>query len=572
MGCGSMSKVNDGNLPLDTSQKRISPTQMKQSTKLHSIFIEDTDSLNNMFTMSQNSLQYFGVESIASSVLHTTTTTRQKSIMYVMKGDHCCANASDPNPKSRYLIHKRALIYYRRANNYDKANVDSIIGIAKCLVLLNYYEKALEYLEKVNRKINLSKLSEYWRLQGVCNRKLAKIWLLEVNEKENNLEKADKYFKNALAIAQTQEIVKEKEVVERLINIESKFKRDIGRYLKFMMDNTLNYEISTTRNRSEKEFYKILSIDGSGVVGIMSTFVLTEIEKQCNRYLPDLFNTFSGTSTGGIIASMITIPENERSTKPLYSVSEQLQIYIDNGKDIFPKLNNISKYLGHTSRCSKILHEIYQNKTKGFYLSQTLNDLIVASVNCDDVPCTEYFINYDAKHLKSKDTLLADVLMATSTKPPYFAPYKIRGLGSFLDGSLATRNSSRKAFEEAEQRFNKSKSEIFVLSLNTEVSTVSLSDSTVSEPSGTDGDMAAHTLWSSSLSNSMAALKLQAEDADAFMSRNLGKRYVHWDMFSANNVEFNSYSSIPDVLEFGTQFVEEKRDEINRVVELLLEN
>jgi patatin-like phospholipase/acyl hydrolase len=560
MGCGVISKVNESHQTATLENQRANRMKMKTTTKLNSIFIKDQDN-DSMFA--RNSMHYFDIEKISNSLHNSTTNSCQKAIMYVMKGDQIFMNANSLNNKSSASIYKRALVYYTNANKHDKCNMESVMGIAKCLVKLNHFKKAIEYLDEMSKKMDLSKIAEYWHMQGICNRKIARIWRFKPEDlTETHLNKAHAACKHALKLSKNKEIIiKEKEIVERLINMERTYKNEISDYVKYMKENTSKYDLRTTRNNSEREFYKILSIDGNGVKGILPIFVLADIEKQCNRYLPDVFNMFAGTSTGGVIASMTTIPENERSTKPLYSASAQIEIFIDNGKNIFPRLNSMSRYLGQTLSCSKNLREMYRNKTKDFYLSQTLNDLIVSSMNCEGDPHTEYFTNYEARGLRTRDVPLADVLMATSTQPTYFEPYKIKGLGSFLDGSLTTKNSSRKAFEEAINRFKKNKTEIFVLSLSTDDSTASFS------PNITFENLSRKSQWAAK-----STIKDQFQETDVFMMHNLGKSYTHWEMSLDNQIQCDTYDCIPQLLEAGTQFVEEKQDQINRIVELLLEN
>ena len=47
---------------------------------------------------------------------------------------------------------------------------------------------------------------------------------------------------------------------------------------------------------------KILSIDGGGIRGIIPALLLSEIERQTQRPIAELFDLIAGTSTGGILA------------------------------------------------------------------------------------------------------------------------------------------------------------------------------------------------------------------------------------------------------------------------------
>jgi patatin-like phospholipase/acyl hydrolase len=45
-------------------------------------------------------------------------------------------------------------------------------------------------------------------------------------------------------------------------------------------------------------FYKILSIDGGGIRGLIAGLILVEIEKRTGKAISELFDLIAGTSTG----------------------------------------------------------------------------------------------------------------------------------------------------------------------------------------------------------------------------------------------------------------------------------
>ncbi len=62
----------------------------------------------------------------------------------------------------------------------------------------------------------------------------------------------------------------------------------------------------------------------------------------------------------------------------------------------------------------------------------------------------------------------------------------------------------------------------------------------------------------------------QLHDADIFMSSKLGDRYKRFDLYLENEIPIDLSTHVPDIIEIATEYVEEKNDEINRVVEILL--
>jgi patatin-like phospholipase/acyl hydrolase len=78
--------------------------------------------------------------------------------------------------------------------------------------------------------------------------------------------------------------------------------------------------------------FRILSIDGGGIRGILPAAVLTELEE---RYLGgtsagNYFDLIAGTSTGGIIALGLSIGLRARDIRDLY---------IEHGAEVFPAIS-----------------------------------------------------------------------------------------------------------------------------------------------------------------------------------------------------------------------------------------
>jgi len=82
----------------------------------------------------------------------------------------------------------------------------------------------------------------------------------------------------------------------------------------------------------EEKKFKILSIDGGGMRGIIPAKILCELEEELQKdhgedaRLCDYFDLICGTSTGGIIAIGLALG---------MSAKEMLNLYIEHGKEIF---------------------------------------------------------------------------------------------------------------------------------------------------------------------------------------------------------------------------------------------
>src|SRR5437763_10829280 len=87
------------------------------------------------------------------------------------------------------------------------------------------------------------------------------------------------------------------------------------------------------RSGEGKPVRTILSIDGGGIRGVIAALVLAEIERRTGRPIADLFDLVAGTSTGGILAVGLTIPDGDG--RPKYSAEDMVRLYEAHGAEIF---------------------------------------------------------------------------------------------------------------------------------------------------------------------------------------------------------------------------------------------
>ena len=75
----------------------------------------------------------------------------------------------------------------------------------------------------------------------------------------------------------------------------------------------------------------VLTIDGGGIRGLIPGTILAFLEAR----LADYFDCIAGTSTGGLITSMITTPGEDK--RPLFAARDINRFYFDNCPRIFPQ-------------------------------------------------------------------------------------------------------------------------------------------------------------------------------------------------------------------------------------------
>ncbi len=223
--------------------------------------------------------------------------------------------------------------------------------------------------------------------------------------------------------------------------------------------------------------YKVLSIDGGGIRGVIPAVLLEHIEKKTGKRIADLFDLIVGTSTGGILAIGLTVP-TARGT-PKYSATDMLELYAERGIDIFAR----SFWRGVTS-LGGTLDETYDHLPlerilKDYAGNATLKDCVkpVVITSYDIERRVPYFFK-TRKALKSKDRnhYLRDAARATSAAPTFFEPEVVKSMAQrptrrvLVDGGVFVNNPSMCAYVEAAATGRKSE-DMVVVSLGTGVNT-----------------------------------------------------------------------------------------------------
>ncbi len=220
--------------------------------------------------------------------------------------------------------------------------------------------------------------------------------------------------------------------------------------------------------------FKILSIDGGGIRGIIPAMILTEIEKRTGKQIAEMFDLVAGTSTGGILALGLNKPGSDN--KPAFTAEELVKLYDEEGPSIF------SRSVWHRIRAiGNAVEEKYPSESIEGVLEQYFGDAVL-SQSIADVLVTSYEIEqrrpFFFKSHKAKknpeefDYLMRDAARATSAAPTYFEPNRISITGplerlALIDGGVYANNPAACALVEAISKFGKRPEDVYMLSLGT---------------------------------------------------------------------------------------------------------
>jgi len=174
--------------------------------------------------------------------------------------------------------------------------------------------------------------------------------------------------------------------------------------------------------------FKILSIDGGGLRGIVPLLILKRIEELEKKKIHELFDLIVGTSTGGIIACGLTATKD--GITPILSIDELIELYTSKGDIIFPqnkgfiknivkKINSVFNPEYSANGLDKLLTDYFGDVN----LNQTLKPIIVTSY---DLKQNEVLMFKSRKsNEEGFNTKLKDICRATSAAPTYLPSYNM---------------------------------------------------------------------------------------------------------------------------------------------------
>lgn len=226
--------------------------------------------------------------------------------------------------------------------------------------------------------------------------------------------------------------------------------------------------------------FRILSIDGGGIRGILPASILAEFEREYlgGNSAGDYFDLIAGTSTGGIIALGLSIG---------LPASDILQVYFDHGEEIFPspkppleglkrlwaKARSLAYYQYDREPLERELRRIFGARAFG----DAQRRLCIPSFD----GLTEVNIFKTPHHPDFKldwREEMVTVALATSAAPTYFSIYR-DGQRRFADGGVWANNPVMVALVDALSCNELDRDQIDILSLGCGDAELTISDAQV---------------------------------------------------------------------------------------------
>ncbi len=311
--------------------------------------------------------------------------------------------------------------------------------------------------------------------------------------------------------------------------------------------------------------FRILSCDGGGIRGYLSSSLIKALNTETNGKLLDGVHGFAGTSTGGLISIALGagVP-----------IDDIVSVYATKAATIFKENTFFSADATDMAMRQAVEAEglragpgIFECEYVATGLRQVIDELLpdktatlggttgkMIAVNTaqllDDASKPPGWMPVTLNNLKAGDDygdiLLADAALATSAAPTYFPPHQIGARGYFADGGTFANNPVMNAIEVALSRGKASAlADIEVISFGTGLTPQGISPKAIGKPLGW-GVTSWLRPWKSRSGAPATALlvmtmDLSAQNAGSIADRLLGHRMARINPVLSKPVPLDAY-------------------------------
>ncbi|KAH7520143.1 hypothetical protein FEM48_Zijuj08G0113100 [Ziziphus jujuba var. spinosa] len=176
--------------------------------------------------------------------------------------------------------------------------------------------------------------------------------------------------------------------------------------------------------------------------------------------IADYFDIIAGTSTGGIVTTILTAPNKDN--RPLFCAKDVNAFYLEHTPKIFPQNNQtnilsmITSFLsGGPKYNGKYLRSLLKTMLGGLSLKQTLTNVVIPAFDIKRLQPVIFSTN-DAKANAAKDAQLSDVCIGTSAAPTFLPAHYFQTKDNegkphrfdLIDGAVAANNPTMMAISE----------------------------------------------------------------------------------------------------------------------------
>jgi len=222
---------------------------------------------------------------------------------------------------------------------------------------------------------------------------------------------------------------------------------------------------------SEPRNVNILSIDGGGIRGLIPAQILRHFEQKLKRKIKErnvnfhgeislarLFNLMVGTSTGGIIALGLNVPDDDDPLCAKYQSSDLVKLYEKFGNKVFPPDDRMGLIgnLRNSKYAPDGLEEVLETYFGDKFLNETVGKVAITGYEMRREEL--YLFETDkAREDDSENFGLKYVARSSSAAPTYLTAANIKDKSGdahlFADGGIIANNPAMIAYMRAKTLF-----------------------------------------------------------------------------------------------------------------------
>ena len=181
--------------------------------------------------------------------------------------------------------------------------------------------------------------------------------------------------------------------------------------------------------------FRVLSLDGGGIMGAYTAAVLAELERMTGKSLCDYFDLMTGTSTGGIIAVALGLG---------VPAARVLQLYLEKGPTIFPppRLGPLGwawwngKHLLRPKHSQAVLQQVVEEVVGDRRLGESRVRLVIPAFDADRGSIQLFKTAHRPEYKQDYLLPASTVALSTAAAPTYYRAYTATGGGCYIDGGV----------------------------------------------------------------------------------------------------------------------------------------
>lgn len=224
-----------------------------------------------------------------------------------------------------------------------------------------------------------------------------------------------------------------------------------------------------TKKTTQKDYFRILSLDGGGICSLRTLIFLKHLEEKLGKPLSKVFDLIAGTSSGGLIALGLSLAK-PNTQDPAFSAHDLIHFYKNYGPEIFrkPELpailrnNRLFKIFRIFEKLffAKYIHQgaqnVFQSLFGSSYLSELLTQVLILACEIKDDSLHPFlFSSSQSQQDRKQDFLNYQVALGTSAAPIFFPPYILNTSSEtkhhLADGALIAHDPALLAYFHAQK-------------------------------------------------------------------------------------------------------------------------